>query len=595
MTAIKSRGTVLSLLLALMLLTFATACVEIETDPEPPYPIKDRDYSYPEQGEPTPPWEEPGQYPVVKITAPADGEFFPAGAVTVTGTYQGPALSSLTINGRTIALNGANFSAEVTLFADDLAAAIVVTATTADDIVAADRVTVFQGTAQALTERVENALLVDLENRGLAAISGVLSTALDGLDIAGLLAPEVAADPQLKALVEIEEAVLGNIDINLASVPDALNLTLLGNDVYLKMSLLGFLDIELTINGLYADLLANLSVDSENNLVFDITEGDFAIGDFEIASPLIPEGLAGTIGTVVELLSPLLYDLLLNNLIVDEINGLLDGLSLAIDIPPFSYEFIPTTAEYADRNMVLGLDTLISAAAKLPTDFQPDGFLVTDSDRPEFAEFAPNQAPYGIALALNDDMLNQLLYLVAASGTLDFTVEEDFLDAELLSLIFWSFENVPDDMNVYLEFAPSVAPITIGDPVTAQLHIPAYTMRVMVDRGALGPWEAMSFAIDVSVPLDIIRLTDNAISLGLGEIGFDLRALHNAVGQANIANLNRLMEELLGDLLPELLGGLSNMEITLPPLLGVTADIADIAGIGPSNDFVGIFLDLQFL
>lgn len=595
MTAIKTRGIVLSLFVAMFLLAFVTACVEIETDPEPPYPIKDRDYSYPEAAEKDPPWENPGDYPVVRITSPVDGEFYAPGPVSVVGSYQGPALSSLTINGRTISLTGGNFSTEIVLHEDDRAAAIVVTATTEDEIVGADRVTVFQGTAQALTERVEDALLLNLENRGLEAISGVLSIVLDGRDIAGLLAPKVAADPQLKALVDIDQAVLGNIDINVASRQDALHITLLGNEIFIKLSLLGLIDVDLTINGLYADLLATLTVDANNDLAFDITEAEFAIGDFTIASPLIPEGIAGMIDTVVELLSPLLYDLLLNDLIVDEINNLLDGLSLVLTVDPYTYEFIPTTADYTDRNMVLGLDTLATTEVALPADFQPAGFLATDSDRPEFSELAPNEAPYGIALALNDDMLNQLLYIVAASGVLNFTFEDDVLSSEVISLLFWSFENVPADMPVYLEFEPTVAPIAVGDPVSAQVHIPAYTMRVMVDRGALGPWEAMSFAIDVSVPLDIIRLTDNTLSLGLGEIAFDLRVLHNPVGQRNVSNLNRLLEELLGDLLPELLAGLSNMELTLPTLFGITADITDVAGIGPSNDFVGIFLDLEFL
>ena len=587
------RGKICLLLVLAFVAGLVGSCVKVDIDEEPPYPLKERDYSYPTPEEKQPPWENPEDYPYVTITAPANGEFVDAGEIAVIGTYAGPALDSLTINGRAVNVSSGNFNATVTVSDAALDFPIAATATTEDGLVSSDRVTVFRGAAAAADSPVPYAILIDLENRGMDNVGKLLSGALDGMDITDLLNNLI--NPALRAqfadTVVINEALIKNVDVSLAAQEDGLEVNALAS-VAINITLFGIYTLDIELNGVTLEMVANLTVDTGNTLVFEVVSSSFAIADVQLNGPLIP----GFIGDLVSLLSSTLWDLFLQNLLVDELNTLLGGLNIALNIDGATFTLLPSATLFTAHDFALAFDTTTTLAEGWTPAIQPDGFLTTPSTPPTFTENTPvNNSPYGLAVALNDDTLNQLLYLLAASGGLNFQVQDPILDAEILSIIFWSFESIDPDMPVILQFSPTVAPIVVGgDEGPMELRLTGYTGSLMVDRGDDGLWEALSFAIDLTAATSLLAVSEDTIGLDLGELGISMSVVHNPVGQVNIPNIDRLLAELFDSVLPDLLESLGSLQFTIPEIANLQIGIPEISAIGPNYDYLGLFVDLVY-
>ncbi len=592
MTVSQRRGFFALAALLLFLLISGAACVDIPLDEPPPYPTLDRDYSYTPEPEKQPPWENPEDYPYVTITAPADGAFIGAGDVAVSGTYEGPKLASLKVNGQTVTVSGGRFETTLTVAENDRQLKVMATATTTGGLVSSDRVTAFVGQSAAADAAVEYALLLNLENRGLANVSALLSAVLDGRDVTDLLNDLV--NPELKETyadtVVINEAVIDGVDIYLQAAEDGLQLNLTAS-LTVNLTLFGLYTLEVKLNGVTADLLVNLTVDNDQ-LVFEVIDGTFAIADVQLNGPLIP----GFIGDLVSLLSGALWDLFLKNLLVDELNTLLTDLTINLDLGTATLGLIPGATLVSAHNFVIAMDTTTTLNDGWTSQLEQEGFLVTASTPPTFTETTPNTGkPYGVAVGLNDDMVNQMLYLLAASGGLNLSVTDDFLTAEALSILFFSFENFDADTPIVIQFQPSVAPYLAGNKDgVMNLVFPAYTGSIMVDRGAEGLWEALSFAVDLTAPTSLLASDGNTIGLNIGALSIGIEVVHNPVGQANIDQIDSLLAELFESVLPELLGSLAGAGIEIPELLDLQISIPEVGSFGPNSDYLGLFLDVVY-
>jgi hypothetical protein len=595
MTVSSRRRNLCALPALVVLAVFLAACAKIPISPTPPYPSRTRDYTYPTPPPSQPPWQDPQDYPYVTITAPLDGAFVAAGEVTVTGTYAGPAVQTLTLNDNAITVSGGQFSATVTVGEDDVNFPIVVMATTTNGKVSSDRVTVWRGQVATADSPVDYALLVDLENRGLDNVSSFLSAALSGRDITQLLNNLINPPLQKKPyadVVVIDKALIQGFSLLLQAQADGLHLNLTAS-VTIDLTLFGVYPLTIDLEGVTADLLTNLTVDVNNKLVFDIISGTFNIAQVNLSGPLIPP----FIGDLISLLSGTLWDLLLKNLVVTELNSLLGGLTINLNVGGATIGLLPASTLLTAHDFALAFDTTAALPADWQPGIQPDGFLVTPSTPPTFNETTPNgDLPYGVAVALNDDIVNQLLYLLAASGGLNLDLQDPILTAELLSVIFFSFENIDPHTPVIVQFRPTVAPVVVGNADgDMELRLPAYTGYVMVDRGADGLWEALSFAVDLTASTKLLVTAQNTITLDLSGLGIAINVIHNPVGQANIPNINHLLAEVFDAVLPDLLGQLvGSMEITIPEIGNLNLNIPEIGAIGPNYDYLGLFIDLIY-
>jgi hypothetical protein len=558
------------------------SCVKLDVDEEPPYPKREGDYTHSDRETPPPPWTNPQDYPYATIAEPTNGAFVEPGEVEVRGTYAGPELASLTLNGQPLAIGGSTFSGTVTVSPDDVAVEIKVTATTKEDgLVSSDLATIFVGEATPIAGTVENGWSIDLENRGLKAVGATLAKLLDGLDLSGLIQPPSG--------ITIEELSIEGVSLLPSSTTDGLRLRASVATLNASVTALG-LPITLALEGVTADLTINLTVDDQGQITASIVDVQLSIASL---------GLDGLLDPIASYLVSSVLELVVKLLVPGLLNDALDGLQVLITGNGYTLTLLPGATVFTDRNFALALDAQLAVTDESlwKEGFQPDGFRTTPSAPAMFPATTPKtEKPYGLALGFNDDALNQILYALAATGTLDFDLTDELLRAEVFSIVFFSFDSLPEDMPLVIRLSPSTAPLVWGDAETqtAYLQLPAYTLQVLADRGADGLWEAMSLAIDVSAPLTLQFNDDGSFSLLLGELGLGVQVVHNPVGQKNIANIERLFAELLGDLLPSLLADLGDaLTISLPELAGLDITVVDMATFGDQNDNLGIFVDLQ--
>lgn len=571
-----------------------SGCVEVEVDPDPPYPLSPYDYDYPEKKKLQEPWEHQEDFPIVSITQPVSGTFVTPGDINVSGTYAGPEIESVLVNDKEVELTGSNFTTTVRVASGQSLVSIVATAKDKDEIVYSDEVTLFVGHAALAEESVLDAFLIDFENYGLEQLGDFLSNILDGLDLTGEMKKATAGQ---KALFEVETAYIGNIDFVLKSLEEGLNVELLVSDVDFLLTVLG-LEISLEMDGLVGSILTELEVDSENQVSLTIVGSDIALAHWDLEIPFIPDAIDLLLDLIVELLGPTIIDVLIEVVLEDALNDLLAGLQIVIESEAFDYSILPSLIENTDRNMTIGFDVELETKSEWNTEFQPEGYLATDSSAAEFEELTPiRQVPYGIGLALEDDMINQLMLALCASGSLDMELTDPILTTELLSIVLFSFEAIDPPLPVVFQFSPTAAPIMWGDSYeqTAYLTIPSYSGQLMIDRGEDGLWEAMSFGVDLTAPLSVEVNDDGSITFKLSEFDVDIEVLHNAIGQKNVENANRLFEEIFAEVLPELLATIEN-SLTLDPLTveGLSLSIADLALFGSGNDYLGAFIGLEY-
>lgn len=592
-SSIVAKGPLVILAL-IMAVIFTAGCVDLEVDPDPPYPQKDIDYTYPEKEQLPPPWEDPENYPYVRITEPVNGIFVAPGEITVSGTYEGPELKSLEINGHELTLIAGTFTTTVLASNNMATLPISVRAQTTEGITSSDEVIVVVGQPMPCDEPVLNAFAVDFKNTGFDVISRSLSDLLDDLDLTGGMTSRM--DENAKALFELSEATIGNVDINLESRVGGLSVDLLANDINLGLEVLG-IQANIEADGLFIHLLLDMEVGPGNTLYLWIDEVQSGLARLEIDAPLIPE----LVDNLIEILLPLLIDALVEGPVEDLLAGLVADLDLTITTDDFTYSLLPSMVSNTDMEMSLGMDTQATLANVWSEDFQPEGFRATSSDAPIFESVTPDTAlPYDMALALNDDFLNQLGYLLAAGGLLNFELTDPMLKAKIFSLLFFSFENLNGDTPLFLQLQPVVAPMffaeTDNDKNVMKLNFSGYQLRILADRGSAGMWEAMTMSIDVSASLKLKFYEGGEFSLWLRDMDINAAIVRNPMGQKNVDNINRVLSEALENILPDLLfTELDEMRFTIPALLGIQSQFQDLTVFGPGQDFLGVFLDLDYV
>jgi hypothetical protein len=573
-------------LLSVVILSSA-ACVKMAITPAPRYPTRHNDYTPTTQNVPPPPWTDPQDYPYVAITTPANGSFIQSGTVAVAGTYAGPA-ATLTVNGQPVTLAGGAFSGEIEVAATDVVVPILVTATTtAASYVSSDLSTVFVGAAQKPAGTTADAIALDLENSGMAAIGGALARLLNDIDITSPLQARVDRDKA--GLIDITKAQVLGAAVVLNSSTAGLNIGLSVQTIDLQATVLG-LPISILIDDVAADLVVTLAFDANHKATVTVVSSSVRIGSLNLSN--------GVLDALVSYLVGQALDLLVNALVPGLVENLFNTMNLTITATGFTYQFLPSLAVAADRNFTFGLDGALTVtdATKWNPQFQPAGYLATPASTPVFPATTPlTDKAYGLGIGAANNALNQLLYGVAATNTLSFTVTDSILNAALLSVLFFSFDSIDPSTPLILNLAPSAAPLAYADAKTGitNLRLPAYTGQILVDRGAAGNWEALTFAVDLTAPLTVKVNADNSFSLLLGELDINLQVVHNAIGQKNVPNMERLFGEIFQSILPQLLAGLTNTKITLPLLAGLQISLADIAAFGAGDDYLGIFVGLN--
>ena len=245
-----------------------------------------------------------------------------------------------------------------------------------------------------------------------------------------------------------------------------------------------------------------------------------------------------------------------------------------------------------------------------PVDVEPPRAVALESN------VDPAGRPYEVGIGISDLFVEHGMWAFFNSGALCLGITNDKisqLNTRTLGVLLHDLNRLTRGSEALaITLSPQEVPIaTFGGNVTAPdpenpgqylLQDPLLTIQIpdlWLDFHAFidDRWvRIFSLNADVEVPLGIAFDPDNGIIPVLGDLSQAIRNVEvdNAdIMRDNPQALANLLPVLLGPLLPQLAGGLSN-PISLPDVMGYKLDLQDhsIEGI-ENNTFLGIFANLE--
>jgi hypothetical protein len=306
------------------------------------------------------------------------------------------------------------------------------------------------------------------------------------------------------------------------------------------------------------------------------------------------------------------------------VHGLLDvGAMLSSFSPGLKAElqYLITPGSYVEvENEGLSLGVIGGARADksrcVPNRPQPP----TDVEPPRAQSLRTNVdpagRPYEVGIGISDLFIEHAMWAVFNSGTLCLGITSDAvaqLNVQTIGLLLRDLSRLTHgSQSLAITLSPQEVPVaTFGGNVVVPdpenegqylLQDPLMTLQIpdlWLDFHAFveGRWvRVFSLNADVEVPLGIAFDPGNGIIPVLGDLSQAIRNVEVANGEVmrdDPQALANLLPVLLGPLLPQLAGGLSD-PIALPDIMGYSLDLQEhsIQGI-ENNTFLGIFANLE--
>jgi cysteine-rich repeat protein len=281
-----------------------------------------------------------------------------------------------------------------------------------------------------------------------------------------------------------------------------------------------------------------------------------------------------------------------------------EGLGLMFDAPLF------TVAE-DNTGITLGADSRFQVSiGSGPGQCVPPGgapVLTASYAAPaSFPSFGPNtpdtNRPYGLGICISSAGFNQLLRGQTECGLMRTSLSTIDLDGpggfptlpitpSLLSLIVPEFSQLPPNLPLRVDVAPTIAPIVTGNPgpggELTDLRIAQVAISI-VEPGPETVW--LRGALDARLGMDLDFLPDGsglAITLSPPQPGnISIAITENPLG-ANEAQVETVLPALLEPLIPQLAGALSSFP--LPQFFGMRLQGVEVSRNG---QFLSLFANL---
>lgn len=258
--------------------------------------------------------------------------------------------------------------------------------------------------------------------------------------------------------------------------------------------------------------------------------------------------------------------------------------------------FVLETAQYFE-----GIDDCVDLGGTI-------GSLYTPSQPPVFYATSPGGYSYHMAVAVSDDMVNQLFYSAYSTGLLciSMTLEELFPTGELPKPLKEFSEKVGEDEGIFwLLTYPHKEPIfTVGGSGGAHLTISLEDLDVAVYTYLCERWArffagTIDFTASASVnvssdtcetgPCVVLDVTLNDYELGLDVIYTELSGFDEDT-------LLELVNMLLEQYIDEIIGQYGHIEVPaleMPGGIYLLGETVEIRPIGSSSDFLGIYANFE--
>lgn len=496
--------------------------------------------------------------PILEITAPTRGLVQQkADAMTVTGIVHenshGDAIKSVTVNGTDATVNAdGSFSAEVSMV--EGVSLIETVATDNNGGTISDTRAVQSGELHKVGDNIPAAVTAALSTDAFAKISEAAGPLIMSLNFGSLIAPiDVGV---LSAKVYVDDVKLGGVHVSLTPVDGGIKFSaeLTGVRVpgHVTYSLLGSHTINAMITADKVAISGTLNVAPNGMTGFKTTVSN---ADVQLDNPdLSADGLPGEIldliplTTILEAVAPPLVETAMTPLMNTALGALagpqmLDVLGFKLDM-----QVAPSAVAFTSAGGLITLDMkmMIAGAESSP------GFIYTKNGMPTL------DASEGFQIALADDLANELLAELAATGVLE-------LQLPVPGGLF-------DSTKVHMTMPPMIN----ADATDGQLRLFLGDMQATFMKGDTAVGQA---AINARVDLAI------APTVGGGSVALKLGTpeIHINIVEDTIANQTGLNDKQLTAASSAVLGG----QIDQISQLLVSVPLPSIAGLNIGNLSVG--------
>ncbi len=361
-----------------------------------------------------------------------------------------------------------------------------------------------------------------------------------------------------------------------------------------------------TINADPLELAASITVAYSTSAGFQITVQQVALNTSDITfsfnglpdtdlGPLIQELILDLLPGIIDDMAPEL----INQALSQELAGIVLQGSKAFGSYTIDYSFVPALTTdplglqiAADGQLYVAGTTIDACIDAGPNPGSP----YTAGDLPVFEQLTPGGDPYDLALAVSDNILNQLLYSLVAKGALCLMFPFSFdqtaaLDGRADLAAGFQIGGGQKTADNLIDLYPVDIPHFVVGTSGTDLALVSNPFRLDWFIQEQGRWVAMLSAfidIDLGLSVTVTANNDLQISLGSSQVTFDVKGTDFNVLPA--ALIQTLLNTLINTYLIPLLSN-AMPTIPLPTFDGYQLQLQEIGAMGDSFNYLTLFLN----
>jgi hypothetical protein len=371
--------------------------------------------------------------PVLKVSSPARGLLQDhAGQITVTGTVErsanGDAIDKVLVNNvqARVASDG-SFSVQIAV--TEGATLIETVARDAGGVTATDTRAVEAGQLRPVGTDIPSAVTAALSADTFAKLSAAAGPIIKGLDLGAMIAPlqpmvhwDDPSGPDCEfAQVFVDDIKFSDVKISLAPVQGGLafsaeidQLDVPGHARYAVACLSGSNTLHITADKISVAGTLNVTPNGMAGFTTKLASPNVSVTNFRLSA----SGIPGTILNALHLDSAIQFviakgaELAMNPLMNQALGALGGPQQLAVLGKTLDMQVAPSAISFAPSGALLSMNMKVLLAG---TESSP-GFIFTDNGTPSM------DPGHGFQLGLADDLANELLAELQASGLLELTV-----------------------------------------------------------------------------------------------------------------------------------------------------------------------------
>ncbi len=568
----------------------------------------------------------------VQTTPFGDGAVLPLASFDVTGVVAGPPVASLIVDGAPATLtNGAFGPLTLSFGPDEVIDRHHVRLVHADGSTANWCMSVARGSPLPFALGSAKALSAHMNGPALDMVAALGETELEAADIKGVLLalpPEQIANDEgpfgftiFSSTIDFDDLTYDQ-DMTLTLQPTTGGLvgTVTIKNIKADFSVWGeVLEIDYNLDGyittnptiIHATLVGsaqggkldidvtNVTVDRQN-FDFELTGFLGTVAEVFVIESAVKEDVEATIASTIQAeMGPAIEEILNSFVLAGSLQSILD-VDMGIEAPI-------TGVDHSNQGVTIRLDGKASVGVAEPGSPAVTQYRATPTLPVAFGSTTPTGQPYGAALSMADDFVNQVLAAATAAGLLDGDLSSLIpagdapvnLASDQLAILFPNsgFDHWPTNTEVKLRAhgtSPPTLQMTPGGPTMGVVHLPNLEVDFVVETPygdvplllvAMNGAADVDLAVSATGPNLEVTLVNSTLTLDVLRLfpGASASLLDNQVG---------FLGAVLDVALPQIIDALGSIPLPSLEAAGLGLTPSEIAVVGSIQDQVGFYGDL---